>query len=165
MSESETFVNVGIERIETTEHHVTIPLTAQPVAPFGEEGDSMFTNLEMESMLNTLSTLLGRSDLIGYAAARNTRILNAEAQEYMALREQLIMKYGKPQVDEDGNETGVYELKFDAPEFRKYEEEIASWANVKHSPNIFKIPPEEVIGKLSGNEILSIEWMLDWQQD
>ncbi len=162
MSTSETYIDAGIESIDTTEHRVSFPMKPQPVAPFSEGGDSMFTNLEMESMLNVLSTLLGRTDLIGYAAARNTRILKAEAQEYMTLREQLIMKYGTPQVDEDGNETGVFELKFNTPEFRKYEEEIASWANVKHSPNIFKIPPEEVIGKLSGNDILSIEWMLDW---
>lgn len=125
--------------------------------------EKRYKNIDMENMLNSLSSLLDRTDIIGYAAARNTRILQTEAQEYLAIREKLIAKYGHPRMDENGNETGVYMLEFGTSEFADYESEIISVAEIEHFPQLFKIPASEVIGKLSGTQILAIEWMLDWE--
>ena len=120
-----------------------------------------YKNIEMEQMLVALEKHLERTDKIGYAAARNTRILRAETQEYFDRREKLIEEYGEPQIGEDGKPTGLTELRFDSPKFADYAREIEEWALIEHTPNIFKIPVEEVVGKLSGTEILEIDWMLE----
>lgn len=119
-----------------------------------------YKNIEMERMIAALKKHLGRTDMIGYAAARNTRILLAESQEYQERREELIRKYGKPETDENGKNTGRIKLLINSPEFADYEKEISEWAMIEHTPPIYKISAEEVIGKLSGSEILEIDWML-----
>ena len=118
-----------------------------------------FKNIEMEQMLFALEKHLDRTDKIGYAAARNTRILRSETQEYFTRREELVEKYGEPQLDEQGNPTGLTELKFASPNFAKYAKEIEEWALIEHEPNLFKLPIEEAIGQLSGNELLELDWM------
>ena len=42
-----------------------------------------YSNAQMEQMLIALEPLLDRRDIVGYAAARNTRVLRAEALEYL----------------------------------------------------------------------------------
>jgi len=118
-----------------------------------------FKNIEMEQMLSALEKHLDRTDKIGYAAARNTRILRTETQEYFTRREQLIEQYGAPQLGEDGKPTGLTELRFDSPNFAKYAEEIEEWALIEHEPKLFRLPIEEAIGQLSGNELLELDWM------
>lgn len=118
-----------------------------------------FKNIEMEQMLSALEKHLDRTDKIGYAAARNTRILRSETQEYFDRRRQLIEKYGKPKLDGDGKPTGQTELRFDAPEFAEYAAEIEEWAYIEHEPRLFRLPIEEAMGKLSGTELLEIDWM------
>lgn len=120
-----------------------------------------FKNIEMEQMLTALEKHLERTDKIGYAAARNTRILRAETQEYFDRREKLVEKYGEPQIGEDGKPTGLTELRFDSPKFADYAEEIEEWALIEHAPSLFKLKFDEAIGKLSGNELLEIEWMFE----
>lgn len=123
-----------------------------------------YKNIEMEQMLVALEKHLGRTDVIGYAAARNTRILKAEAQEYFDLREKLVNEYGEMELDDDGNPTGCVSLKFSSPSFPKYSEEIQEWAEIEHEPCVFTISEDEVIGKLSGTEILEISWMIEgWE--
>ena len=126
------------------------------------EGPKSYRNIEMDQMLAQLAPFLDRTDKIGYAAARNTRILRFETEEYFERRRQLIMEYGQPRIGEDGDPTGETELRFDSPEFAEYAAAIEEWANIRHAPNLFTLPVSEVIGKLSGSEILGIEWMLDW---
>lgn len=120
-----------------------------------------YKNIEMEKMLGALEKHLGRTDLIGYAAARNTRILRSETVEYFERREQLIREHGTPEIGEDGNPTGVYEIKVGSKGWAEYAEEIEEWALIEHKPELYRIPASEVIGKLSGAEILEIDWMLE----
>ena len=121
-----------------------------------------YKNIEMEQMIAALEPFLERTDKIGYAAARNTRILRAETEEYFRRREQLIEEYGEPQVGEDGTPPGLTELRFDSPRFADYAREIEEWAYIEHSPELFTIPAEEAMGRLSGSQILRIDWMLEW---
>ncbi|MDO4891314.1 MAG: hypothetical protein Q3963_08105, partial [Coriobacteriaceae bacterium] len=88
--------------------------------------------------------------------------LRFETEEYFERRRQLILEYGHDKIGEDGKPTGETELLFGTPEFEDYAAAIDEWANIRHTPNLFTIPVEEVVGKLSGNEILSIEWMIEW---
>lgn len=124
-----------------------------------------FKNIEMEQMIAQLEPLLGRNDLIGYAAARNTRILMDETTEYRDLRHDLVMEYGTPEKDDDGNETGRYELRFDSPRWPAYEKEITEWAMLEHEPDVYKIPAKSAIGQLTGKEMLDLEWMLEFEDE
>lgn len=121
-----------------------------------------YTNAEMAKLIEILKPYLSRTDIVGYAAARNTRIFATEAKEFIDRREALIQKYGTPCLDENGNDTGMVELCIDNPNFEKFTEDIEDWATAKHEPNIYKIPAEKCIDVLSGNEILEIDWMLDF---
>ena len=113
----------------------------------------------MERMVGTLQKHLERRDIIGYAAARNTRILCNELKEYTERKDELVRKYGKPDLDADGNPTGSISLAFDSPEFAKFAEEIEQYATIEHSPNLMLIDYEKAIGILSGAEILELDWM------
>ena len=124
-----------------------------------------FKNIEMEQMIAQLEPLLGRNDLIGYAAARNTRILMDETTEYRDLRHDLVMEYGTPEKDDDGNETGRYELRFDSPRWPAYEKEITEWAMLEHEPDVYKIPAKSAIGQLTGKEMLDLEWLLEFEDE
>jgi len=102
MCSSETYTDGQVESVEVEHHHVDIPIPEEPSAPMGRAGGMRFRNIDMDRMLTSLSGLLDRVDLIGYAAARNTRILRSEAQEYLNIRDSLIAELGEPQLDEDG---------------------------------------------------------------
>ena len=116
----------------------------------------MYKNVEMEQMVESLKKHLDRRDKVGYAAARNTRILQDEMREYTVRRDELIRKYGTADVDDDGNPTGRVSLDINSPKFQKFAEEIEQYAVIEHSPCLMKLKYDEVIGILSGAEILEI---------
>lgn len=122
---------------------------------------TVYTNREMELMAKSLEPHLERRDVVGYAAARDTRILRNEMAEYLQRREELVEKYGEAVVDEEGRPTGQVELRFDSPKFKDYLDEISEYANYTHEPQLYKIPADKCIGLLSGTEILEIDWMLE----
>lgn len=119
-----------------------------------------FKNLEMMGMLQELRPLLSHRDKVGYAAARNTRVFTQSLTEYMAVRDRLIEKYGEPDRDTGGNETGTISLKTDSPKFNAFIEELEPFNDMSHEVELMTLKYEEVIGILSGEEILSIDWML-----
>ena len=51
-------------------------------------------NVEMETMLGQVQSVLGHVDKVGYVAARNTRILNTALTEYFQIKQELITKHG-----------------------------------------------------------------------
>lgn len=118
-------------------------------------------NIEMEQYILILSKFLDRTDIIGYAAARNTRILENASSEYQQYRSNLINKYGKIELDSNDKPTGRVALSVDDENFKTYVSEIEEIASVEHEVCIFKIPYKSVINKLSGSDILDIDWMLD----
>jgi hypothetical protein len=120
-----------------------------------------YTNGEMERMIDALAPLLPRADIIGYAAARNTRALRSAATEYYEMRERLVRKHGRMRVDGDGNPTGVYEILPDTPELDAYRADIAEFQGISHEVELYRIPSTEVIGKLSGTETLAVYFMLE----
>lgn len=120
-----------------------------------------YTNAEMAAMIVSLEKHLDRTDIIGYAAARNTRILMNEAREFLERRDQLIFEYGEHELDEDGNQTGQVSLSVGSPNFKAFSDAMEGWASIEHEPKLFLVPYSEVIGKLSGSEILDIDWMFE----
>ena len=120
-----------------------------------------YTNGEMEKMANDLRKHLDRTDIIGYAAARNVRILENELREYIKVKTDLVTKYGTAEMDEEGNPTGIVEVRFDSDQFPAFLEELGKFATIEHAPALFKIKYSDAIGNLSGTELLEIEWMFE----
>lgn len=121
----------------------------------------MYKNIDMELMISALEPYLKRKDVIGYAAARNTRILREELTEYTARRDELVRTYGEANTDEEGNPDGTYTLSSTSESWGKFSKELSKFAEIEHDPQLMTIPAKEVIGKLTGQEILAIDWMLD----
>lgn len=118
-----------------------------------------FTNAEMDQMVATLGKYLDRSDIVGYAAARNTRILESEMTEYLQIKRDLIQKYGEPVIDEDGNETGDIWLDVKSPKFKDFLTDIHEYAEIEHEPALMLLDYEKAIGILTGSELLELDWM------
>ena len=118
-------------------------------------------NAEMEIMIGTLKKFLPMKNKIGYVAARNTRLLMTETTEYTKIRNELIVEYGRPDVNEDGTESGTVSIEIGSDEYKKFEDAISKYANIEHEVNLMKMRYDEVVGILSGEEILQIDWMLE----
>ncbi len=119
-----------------------------------------YKNIQMETMLEALKPILPHRDKIGYIAARNTRMLNDTLIEYFAFKRELISKYGTPDKDDAGNETGTISVRPSASNFNEFVKEFDAIKNIEHDVELMTIPYEEVIGILNGEEILELGWML-----
>lgn len=117
-------------------------------------------NAVMVDMLMQLKPLLSRRDKIGYAAARNHRRLAECLTEYERFRNSLIEKYGEHEKDENGNELPSISLSSTSPNFKMFLSELAPYNEMEHEVELMELPYSEVIGSLSGEEILAIDWML-----
>lgn len=118
------------------------------------------TNQRITELVPTLEPLLERRDRIGYVAARNTRTMLDATAEYERRRDELIQEHGTPGTDEDGNETGAYEIRIGTPAYAAFERDIREWAEFEHDLALIPLTFDEVEGRLSGTEILAIDWML-----
>lgn len=118
------------------------------------------SNIKMEMMLEALKPILPHRDKIGYIAARNTRIINDTLTEYFVFKRDLISKYGEPDKDENGKETGTVSISPLSSNFEYFVKEFDTIKNIEHDVELMTIPYEEVIGLLNGEEILELDWML-----
>lgn len=119
----------------------------------------MLKNSEMELKLQQLKPLLSRRDKIGYVVARNYRVLTEKLIEYEAFRNALIEKYGEPFTTEEGVES--MRVAFSSPHFKEFADELAKINEITQEVDIMTAKFDEVIGELSGEEILSVDWMLE----
>lgn len=120
----------------------------------------MLKNSEISSRILQLKPFLNRKDKIGYAAARNTRVLSNQLIEYNTIRNELIQKYGEPDLDENGMDIGTVSIKISSPKFLDFCKELEPFNNIEHEVEFMVLKYEEVIGILTGEEILTIDWML-----
>lgn len=119
-----------------------------------------YKNVQMEMMLEKLKPILSHRNKIGYIAARNTRILNDTLTEYLTFKRELISKYGEPDKDVNGKETGTVSISPTSPKFCEFTKEFGTIKDIEHDIELMTIPYEEVIGVLNGEEILELDWML-----
>jgi hypothetical protein len=117
-------------------------------------------NVEMETMLGQVQSVLGHVDKVGYVAARNTRLLNTALTEYFQIKQELITKYGEKEII-DGELTGRIVVTPKSEHFKEFEKEFSEIATIEHEVELMKLNYNEVIGILSGEEILKLEWMLE----
>ena len=124
-----------------------------------------YSNAQMEAMSSSIEKHLERTDAIGYAAARNVRVLADELTEFREKRDALIAEYGEQEVDDDGNPTGMVSVKPDSERFDEFAEKLGELASMEHEPRIFKLPIASAEGKLSGFELLESWWMFEETED
>lgn len=122
--------------------------------------EKVLKNSAMVDMLMQLKPLLEHRDKIGYAAARNYRRLAECLTEYERFRNSLVEKYGEREKDENGRELPTISLSSSSPNFKMFLEELAPYNDMEHKVELMALPYSDAIGILSGEEILSIDWML-----
>lgn len=118
-----------------------------------------YSNGQMYQYREQLKNLLERKDKLGYAAARNTRLLNTELTEFDKTKNDLIIKYGTKEVDKNGNETGNVIIKPDNERINDFLEEMERYSTIEHDVNLFQLNYTDAIGQLSGKELLDLDFM------
>lgn len=118
----------------------------------------VYTNAELEKMLIQLEPILKFRNKIGYVAARNYRLISTALTEYTNFKNDLIKELGTSE-DVDGQERIT--LRFNSPNFPVYLEKIEPIMSVTQDVDIIKLKYEEVIGELSGEEIINLDWLLE----
>ena len=81
-------------------------------------------NVEMETMLGQVQSVLGHVDKVGYVAARNTRLLNTALTEYFQIKQELITKYGEKEII-NGEPTGRIVVTPKSEHFKEFEKEFS----------------------------------------
>ena len=127
-----------------------------------QSNSTVFTNFQMESMINDVQQLLGRDDVIGYVAARNVRSLQSNLEDYFTMKNKFIVELGSDELDEAGNPTGNTSIKVGTPEFDEFIKKIDPIGKTRSYPVIFKLDADECIDRLSGSQMLQFEWMIDF---
>lgn len=117
------------------------------------------TNLEAEARADALKPLLDRCDAIGYAAARNARVLTQESLDYLQKKNELVRKHGTEEKDAEGNPTGRWQLVFGSEGFADYCREIEAFATAEIDPPVYTVPISAAKGELTGSQIMSVWWM------
>lgn len=93
-------------------------------------------------------------------AQRENHIL-ASYSDDSEFKHDLINKYGEPDKDESGNETGTISIKVGSPNFKAFCDELAPFNEMEHEVELMTAKYEDTIGCLSGEEILLLDWMLE----
>lgn len=101
-------------------------------------------NSEMVVMVQNLRPLLQLRNKIGYIAARNFRMLSTALTEYEAFKHDLINKYGEPDKDESGNETGTISIKVGSPNFKAFCDELAPFNEMEHEVELMTAKYEDI---------------------
>lgn len=92
---------------------------------------------------------------LGYAVARNMRVLSESLKEYTERKNELIEKYGNK------NENGNYVVINGTDGYRKYLEEIKEYDGIEHDVDIMQVEPEEIYkSSLTADIISNIMFMI-----
>lgn len=118
-------------------------------------------NYQMDNLMTALEPILDHKGMLGYAASRNYRKLRDATLEYTQYKQKIFQKYGKAEVDDNGNLTGRYTIDITDDDVQNAMEELNRYADIEHEVELFTLPVEDVIDELTGNEILALEIMLD----
>lgn len=113
------------------------------------------TNIDLERMLASASAHLGRRDLIGYACARNVRAIRDELAEFIEVKNEMLAEYGEV------GESGVPYIAPSSPRYDEFLRRYEPIALARHDLAIMPLRYTDVVGELTGEEILQIDWMLE----
>ena len=112
-------------------------------------------NAELVDLLDTLTPHLGRRDLIGYVCARNYRVIGDAVADYVDVRNSLLREYGEVR------ENGMPYIEPSMPRYAEFIERYEPIASVAQDVAIMPLKYTDVVGQLTGEEMLEIDWMLE----
>lgn len=115
-------------------------------------------NQQAHMYMDTLSNYKDKRGILGYAIARNIRILQGSLTEYLSMYNELATKYSVDEKDEAGNKTGRQVISGKA--VKQFESDLTPFAKIKHNVTICTMPFEECIDDLSTEDILALDFML-----
>lgn len=114
------------------------------------------TNKEMDDLLNGLEELMDKArGKLGYAIAKNYRILSEELNEYTEIKNTAIIKFG-----EKDNE-GHISIQLGTEAHKQYLNEMKQYDDIKSDVNILIVSPEDVYSSnLTAKEVSRILCMI-----
>lgn len=118
----------------------------------------------LEPMARSLEPLLKMRDVVGYKAALNMRAIRPALEEYEAARNGLIREFGDEVKDDEGRVVDVA-VTPESEGFGEFMARLAEISAVEHEIALHMASTDEVIGRLSGEEMLAAAWMIDGWQD
>ena len=113
------------------------------------------TNEQADIYLSVLNSISNKvSGKLGYAVARNIRVLKESLSEYTDIKNKLITQYGE-------SKDNTIELRTDNPNFAKFMADIKEYNHIEHDVNIMQIEPEEIYkSDLTADIISNIMFMI-----
>lgn len=116
-----------------------------------------FKNYEVDDILSNLKIFMDRKDKVGYIAARNYRIISEECKEFFDRRTKFLLEFGERGTNENGE--SIVSITPTSPNFEEFSEHLKDISYVQHTVNIIACRFSSIIGILSGEDIMPIEWM------
>lgn len=98
--------------------------------------------------------------LLGFACARNMRKLADACLEYIKIRDSALKDFGDAVVGDDGRVVG-YRIGPDDDGWESFKSRMEPFDSLMCDVEIMTVPASEVIGKVSGRESLTIDWMIE----
>lgn len=119
-----------------------------------------YSNKQLEAMAQSLGPVLKSRSLVGYKAAVNMRAIMNALADYTAYKDSLIREYGAEIKDDDGN-VKDFAVTPSCGGFQDFLRKLSEVSEVEHDVRIMTAIPDDVIGVLSGEEIMAIDWMME----
>ena len=113
-------------------------------------------NKEMDELLVGLTGLMDKAQgKLGYAIAKNYRIISNELKEYLGLKDQAIAKFGEP------DENGRVRILIGTESYKNYLEEMKQYDDIESEINIVMVSPDDVYSSdLTAKEISGLLFMI-----
>lgn len=119
------------------------------------------TNAQMAHYLDLCEQHVDHTGLLGYACARNSRMLMNACKEFIITRDKLLKQYGTPELDDEGNETGRVTISQGSNHWDDLLAELNPIESIEHEVEIMKVEAEDVMDQLTGREMLELEFMIE----
>jgi hypothetical protein len=113
----------------------------------------IMTNAQAFDAVLMLSKL-DEKGMLGYAIARNRRLLTAEVQEYSYKRDELLAEFG--------TDMGNGQFQLNAENASRFYEALRPYSELTVDVPVMQIEPEVFYsGNLTSNQMFALEWMVD----
>lgn len=122
-----------------------------------------YSNRQLEAMAKSLGPVLKSRSLVGYKAAVNMRAIMNALADYTDYKDSLIREYGTEIKDDDGN-VKDFAVTPSCDGFQDFLHKLNEVSDVEHDVQIMAATPDDVIGVLSGEEIIAIDWMMEHEE-
>jgi hypothetical protein len=122
-----------------------------------------YSNRQLEAMAKSLGQVLKSRSLVGYKAAVNMRAIMNALADYTDYKDSLIREYGTEIKDDDGN-VKDFAVTPSCDGFQDFLHKLNEASDVEHDVQIMAATPDDVIGVLSGEEIIAIDWMMEHEE-